>query len=369
MRLESFYADSMSDALAQIQQKLGPDAVIYSHKKTAKGLLEVVAGVAMQEHGKSEPQPEPVVAASAPPPPPIQTPAIEEDSPLSMLSRIAEIDQRSLQAELIRIEKINLFQQKLRKLKFPADFIEEYSQTYAAACEKEAILSNEVIIKIFRANIPILEKSVIDTHKICALIGPTGIGKSTSIAKLAKSFAAKYGPRKLGIISTDFQRIITKNQFHYFGRLLDIDIAYAKNARELKEAIHVFSDKQLTLIDTAGVSPNDNKKLAELLEGPCSETDKVATFIVLPCNLQSDILNQVVEQFRMPNTKGCIMTKKDEALSIAPCLSVVLRHQLPIAYWSDGQNISTDIHIPTKVEIINAVFQGERSDRSKAVPV
>lgn len=354
MKLERFHAETMSEALNKIHEKLGGDAVIYSQMKTEKG-IEVVAGVARLENkaGRNK-------EIQNPPVPP------EKDN---LLTRLAELDQKTLQAELARIEKLNLLQQKLRKLEFPSFFIDEYSHIYAEHCEKEAIISNEIIIKILLSKIPLLEEEFIETQKICALIGPTGIGKSTSIAKIAKRFISKYGAKKLGIISTDFQRIITKNQFHYFGKLLDIEIEYARNAIELKDAIQVFAHKQLTLIDTAGVSPVDNKKLAELLEGPCSENKEISTYLVLPCNLQSTILNEVVDHFRMPHTRGCIMTKKDESMTIAPCLSVVMKHQLPIAYWCDGQNINKDIHVPTKTQLINAVFHGERSDRSLSVPV
>lgn len=353
MRLEKFYAGSMSEALAKIQEKFGADAVIYSQNSTDKG-IEVVAGIAKQLSNNTGISP------------------IEKNSSidsLNILEKFAAIDHQSLQTELQRIEKINLLQQKLRKLKFAPDFIEYCSDNYAVGCDKESILNNEIIIKILLSKIPILENEIIDSKKICALIGPTGIGKSTTVAKLAKRFISKYGSRKLGIISTDFQRIITKNQFHYFGKLLNIQIEYARNANELKEAIHVFDKKQLTLIDTAGISPSDNRKLAELLDNPSNEIKDIATYLVLPCNLQSDILDEVVQNFRMSHTLGCIMTKKDECKSIAPCLSIVMNHQLPIAYWCNGQNISKDIHTPNKIQLINAVFHGEKSEQDRALQV
>ncbi|KGP63720.1 hypothetical protein EP47_04980 [Legionella norrlandica] len=238
MKLERFYAESMADALIKIQEKLGSEAVIYSQTSCANG-VEVIAGLTHQEKDTTNFSSE--QKENGP-------------EPLSLLEKVASIDQNSLKTELIRIEKITLFQQRLRSLKFPSDFIEEYSSIYAEACEKEAILSNEIFIKLLFSHISLLENEIIDSQKICALIGPTGIGKSTSVAKLAKRFIDKYGSKNLGIISTDFQRIITKNQFHYFGKLLDIDIKYARNSLELKESIYFFSEKQLTLIDTAGLS-------------------------------------------------------------------------------------------------------------------
>lgn len=351
MRLEKFYAESMTEVLTKIQKKLGSDAIIYSQTKTDKG-IEVVAGIT-----KPDTPTGPVFSDNL-------TKKTED-----WLERIQKIDNPELQAELIKMEKLTLLQQKLRQLKFPHDFIERIASTYAEGCDKQSILSNEIIIKILLSKITIQDTEFIENKKICALVGPTGIGKSTTIAKLAKRFASKYGAKKLGIISTDFQRIITKNQFHYFGKLLDIQIEYARDAMELRDAIHVLEDKQLTLIDTAGVSQNDNQKIAELFERLSGDISGIATYLVLPCNLQSDILNDVVAKFRMPHTAGCIMTKRDESKTIAPCISVIMNHQLPIAYWCNGQNIAQNIHVPNKAQIINAIFQGEKSDGYTTIPV
>jgi flagellar biosynthesis protein FlhF len=82
----------------------------------------------------------------------------------------------------------------------------------------------------------------------------------------------------------------------------------------------------------------------------------ISLYLVLPCNLQTDILNDVVTHFNLPNTQGCIMTKKDECHFIAPCLSVILNHQLSISYVCSGQNIAKDIEVVNKIQLINDVF-------------
>lgn len=346
MKIDKFYAPSMTEALSEIHKKLGPDAIIYAQNKTKNG-VEVICGT---PHATIQKQY-----------------ASRKTNEINAL--IDVMDEKEFKAERQWIETRHQLQLQLRKLKFSFEFIEEFIESFVAGSDIESASINEMIIKTLLSKILIQEKECIDNRKICALVGPTGIGKSTSIAKLAKRFALKYGADNLGIISTDFQRIINKNQFYYFGKLLNIQIEYAKNAIELQEAIHFFDDKRLILIDTAGVNQNDNKKIAALFEKLNNETLDIASYLVLPCNLQSDVLNEVVKNFKMPHTAGCILTKKDECQSIAPSLSIVLMHQLPVAYWCDGQNISKDIHVPSKAQIIKAVFQGDRVERRKTLSI
>ncbi len=345
MKLEKFYAESMPQAMTIIQKKLGPDAVIYSQVKT-DNFVEVVAGLPRIEI-KSEPE---VADSHIPSPSPIKT-TIDD-----RLIQIKKLDHSSVHHEIELIEKRNLLHYKLRKLKFSHAFIDRFVETYSAHCPIEDIANDDQIIKMLLSKIKVDEHEFIDEKKVCAVIGPTGVGKSTTIAKLAKRFVARYGHDALGIISTDFQRIITKNQFHYFGRLLNIQIEYARDMSELQQSIHMLDHKKLILIDTAGVNQKDNKKVAELFQNVEVNGKPISLYLVLPCNLQTDILNDVVTHFNLPNTQGCIMTKKDECHYIAPCLSVILNHQLSISYVCSGQNIAKDIEVVNKIQLINDVF-------------
>jgi flagellar biosynthesis protein FlhF len=346
MKLEKFYAESMPQAMTIIQKKLGPDAVIYSQVKT-DNFVEVVAGLP-----RSDVKQEPAESVDVVPekPLPIQTNLDDR------LVQIKKLDNLSIHQELQLIEKRNLLHYKLRQLKFSHVFIDRFVETYSAHCPIEEIMNDDQIIKMLLSKIKVDEHELIDTQKVCAVIGPTGVGKSTTIAKLAKRFVARYGHEALGIISTDFQRIITKNQFYYFGRLLNVQIEYAKNMLELQQSIHMLDHKKLILIDTVGLNQKDNQKVAELFKNIEVDGKPISLYLVLPCNLQTDILEEVVSNFNLPNTYGCIITKKDECRSIAPCLSVVLNHQLNISYICGGQNISKDIDLVNKVQLINDVL-------------
>ncbi len=354
MKLEKFYASTMAEVMEMIQKKFGSDAVIYSQSRSDKG-VEVIAGLTQPEIK----EPSATYTEKEKPKPPLN----------DFQDLIKKFDHPELISELNAIEKYNLLMRKLRELKFPYEFSEDFAKQYASSCTIESILNHEMIIKILLSRIHIEETELINIKKICTLVGPTGIGKSTTIAKLARRFASRFGAHRIGIISTDFQRIITKNQFHYFGKLLNIQIEYAQNVMELKEAIQILDDKRLILIDTAGVNQNDNQKIAELFERFSAKIPGITSYLVLPCNLQSDILDDVATKFTMSHTAGCIMTKTDEAKSLAPCLSVAMKHRLPIAYCCNGQNIVNDIYVPSRAQLINAVFQGEKNDKRSDVSV
>lgn len=351
MKLEKFAASSMTEAMALIQKKFGPNAVIYSQSKTVNG-IEVIAGLTMPNDMAVVQQP------------------IEKKEIVSDLNElIQKFDHPRLISELEAIEKSNLIIKKLRQFKFTYDFCEDFAMQYASSCSKESILNNEIIIKILLSKIHIEETELINIKKICTLVGPTGIGKSTTIGKLAHRFALRFGTQKLGIISMDFKRIITKNQFHYFGKLLNIQVEYAQNMEELREAIEILDNKRLILIDTAGVNQNDNQQLAELFNRFNSQLPGISSYLVLPCNLQSDILDDVVNKFKMPNMAACIITKTDESQSLAPCLSVIMKNKLSIAYCCNGQNLAKNIYVPSRAQLLNAVFKGEKIDTCSDLPI
>lgn len=341
MKLEKFYAESMSQAMTIIQKKLGPDAVIYSQVKS-DNFIEVVAGLPATEVSSTISLPKTTGSVKT---------SLDDRS-----IQIKKINSSFVDQELEMIERRNLLHYRLRQLKFSHSFIDRFIDAYSSHCAMEEIINDDQIIKMLLSKIRVEDHEFIDEKKVCALIGPTGVGKSTTIAKLAKRFIARYGNEGLGIISTDFQRIITKNQFYYFGRLLNVQIEYARTMQELQQAIHLLHNKRLILIDTAGVNQKDNQKIAELFQNVEVDNEPISLYLILPCNLQTEILNDVVTNFNMPNTQGCIITKKDECKSIAPCLSVILNHNLNISYVCGGQNISKDIDVANKINLVHDVF-------------
>jgi flagellar biosynthesis protein FlhF len=357
VKLEKFYAESMSQAMGIIQKKLGPDAVIYSQEKKDH-LVEVVAGLpnaglkfAKENTGAA------AVAISEP------QESAESFNKLRITPdldsthvRVQKLDNEDMRNEFRMMEQRNLLSKKLLQLKFSYDFIERFVNSYSSHCDIEEIANNDLIIKMLLSKLKVASEEFIAQKRIVALIGPTGVGKSTTLAKLAKRFISHYGNDALGIVSTDFQRIITKNQFYYFGQLLNVQVEYARDMVELQQSIKLLDDKKLILIDTAGVNQYDNKKIATLCETIQIDSAQVSLYLVLPCNLQTEALDQMVRNFKMDNTEGCIITKTDESASIAPVLSVIMNHDLTLNYVCSGQNISRDIRPANKIELVSDVL-------------
>lgn len=187
---------------------------------------------------------------------------------------------------------------------------------------------------------------------VFAMIGPTGVGKTTTIAKLAARFAMQHGQRHVALISTDTYRIGAHEQLITYGRLLGVPVHSANDTAELQQLLHKLHDKKLILIDTAGMSQRDidiSQKLAHLSH----PSSKIKPYLVLSANAQITTLDEVISVFKKANPAGCILTKLDEAASLGGVLSAVIKHQLPIAYVSNGQKVPEDIKPARARELVD----------------
>ncbi len=202
--------------------------------------------------------------------------------------------------------------------------------------------------------IPLAGDDIINHGGVFAMIGPTGVGKTTSIAKLAARFAMQHGQRAVALISTDTYRIGAHEQLMTYGRLLGVPVHSASDTQDLQQLLHKLHDKQLILIDTAGMSQRDidiSQQLAHLRH----PSSIIKPYLVLSANAQNSSLDEVVSAFKQANPVGCILTKLDEAASLGGVLSAVIKHQLPIAYVSHGQKVPEDIKPARAVDLVNDI--------------
>jgi flagellar biosynthesis protein FlhF len=190
--------------------------------------------------------------------------------------------------------------------------------------------------------IPLAADDILNHGGVYAMVGPTGVGKTTTIAKLAARFAMQHGQRHVALISTDTYRIGAHEQLMTYGRLLGVPVHSANDTRELQQLLHRLHDKKLVLIDTAGMSQRDID-MSQQLSNLSHPSSKIKPYLVLSANAQSSTLDEVVSVFKKASPVGCILTKLDEAASLGGVLSAVIKHQLPIAYVSNGQKVPEDI--------------------------
>ena len=175
-----------------------------------------------------------------------------------------------------------------------------------------------------------------------ALVGSTGVGKTTTIAKLAARFAHLHGKRSVAMISTDQFRVGAQDQLQHFARLLEVPLLMAGNSEELRDRLDMLGDKKLVLIDTAGMSQRD-LRLSEQFQRLQTGSSEIKPYLVLSANTQLAALNQTILNFSKVKLAGAFVTKLDEAASLGGIITASIRHQLILAYCGTGQKVPEDL--------------------------
>lgn len=213
--------------------------------------------------------------------------------------------------------------------------------------------------------LPVVDDKLLEEGGVIAVVGPTGVGKTTTIAKLAARFALRHGARSVALVSTDGYRIGAREQLLTFARIIGVPMHVAADARELGDVLDSLTPRKLVLIDTAGMSRLD-LRLAEQLQALARHGERIRILLALAANTELAALDDTVRIFAPLKPKACVLTKVDEAGSLGAALSTVIRHRLPIAHLTDGQRVPEDIHAGSarRVWLVRtAVKLRERSGR------
>jgi flagellar biosynthesis protein FlhF len=216
---------------------------------------------------------------------------------------------------------------------------------------KEASYAIDKAQEMLSRILPVSEEKLLEEGGIFALVGPTGVGKTTTIAKLAAQFILKHGERQVALITTDNYRIGAHEQINTYGRILNVPVRVASNAEELAHLIHGFKDKALVLIDTAGMSQKD-MRLAEQIATLQQKEIEVKTLLVMSAATQYRVAQEIVSAFEIFSPIGCILTKLDETVTPGAMLSAIIEQQLPLAFVTNGQQVPEDIAEPDSDHLI-----------------
>jgi flagellar biosynthesis protein FlhF len=184
-----------------------------------------------------------------------------------------------------------------------------------------------------------------------ALVGPTGSGKTTTIGKLAARYVLKHGSDSLALVTTDRYRVAAHEQLFVFGRILNVPVRVVDETHSLDDILDELSDRHLVLIDTAGLTSSDKGYQEQLAELARSHHN-VKTHLVVSATSQPRIMKSVWHCYKMANLAGCVMTKIDEALTLGESLGFVMETGLPVAYYTDGQKIPEDLHHAEAVPLV-----------------
>jgi flagellar biosynthesis protein FlhF len=175
-----------------------------------------------------------------------------------------------------------------------------------------------------------------------AFVGPTGVGKTTLLAKLAARWVLRHGPRELALVSADSVRMGAQDQIQNLGRLLGVPTYVVDQTSDLAGALASIAQRRMVLIDTAGFSQRDQRLAAELSLLATSHP-QLETSLVLAASSQAGTIEEVMQRFNAAAPRSCVLTKVDEATSLGGSLSALARHSLPLAYISEGQRIPEDL--------------------------
>lgn len=230
----------------------------------------------------------------------------------------------------------------------------------------------EWVQQVLETNIPVMdsEDALMERGGVFALMGPTGVGKTTTTAKLAARCVMRFGASKVALLTTDSYRIGAHEQLRIFGKILGVSVHAVKDAADLQLALSELRNKHIVLIDTIGMSQRD-RMVSDQIAMLCGAGQPVQRILLLNATSHGDTLNEVVQAYKsapdQPPLAGCILTKLDEATNLGGVLDTVIRYKLPVHYVSTGQKVPENLYVATKRFLIKSAFCIPR-DGSPFVP-
>jgi flagellar biosynthesis protein FlhF len=185
------------------------------------------------------------------------------------------------------------------------------------------------------------EAALEDQGGVWALVGSTGVGKTTSTAKLAAAFASRHGAGHLGLITLDAYRMGAQEQLRAYGRILGVPVHTAHDRASLEDLLDLLAGKKMVLIDTAGIAQRDSRtaELMEMLSHP-----SIQRLLVVNASAQGETIEDVVKAYSPAACKGVVLTKVDEAVKLAPALDAMIRHRMKVVAVANGQRVPEDWH-------------------------
>ncbi|KWI84217.1 flagellar biosynthesis protein FlhF [Burkholderia ubonensis] len=230
---------------------------------------------------------------------------------------------------------------------------------------------------VLESNLPVLdsEEALMERGGVFALMGPTGVGKTTTTAKLAARCVMRFGASKVALLTTDSYRIGGHEQLRIFGKILGVPVHAVKDAGDLQLALSELRNKHIVLIDTIGMSQRD-RAVSDQIAMLHGANTPVQRLLLLNATSHGDTLNEVVQAYRSasghpdaasPELAGCILTKLDEATHLGGVLDAVIRYKLPVHYVSTGQKVPENLYVATKKFLMKSAFCVPR-DGSPFVP-
>ncbi len=363
MKVKCFYGDNLPDALIKVKAELGSDAVIVKINKQRKGgllgffkppVVEVIAAVDDKQHR--------YLASDKPDFRPEQI--LKEDSVSSQITELKSLieEQISLKQPQNQVYPNcfkNLFENLLANNvheKLAREIIDRALHEVKQPLWDDPAAVKEVVLGIISQYVSKFQREPAGERGRIALIGPTGVGKTTTIAKLASIFSV-LDEKKVALITIDTFRIAAVDQLKTYADIISIPMEVAHTPRELGLLLEKHEDKEMVLIDTAGRSPYNKLEIAKT-KGFLDACPGVEVYLVLSAATnQKDMVETLNGYSHFPIT-NVIFTKLDETRNYGSVLNIMNEYKQGVAYITTGQNVPNDIEVPAPEKIANLILQG-----------
>ena len=376
MNAKKFIAATSRDALLMVRNELGADAVILSNRKVDEG-VEITALASADLARLTEPKKVPIQPVSHPPsiqraaapekpavaevavaPVPVATPTPIISEQQGILSEIKSM--RSMMQEQIACLSWSDMQHRdpqrtemLRSL-LNAGFSPALSRQLLEKMPAEANISWVRQVLGNNLRVATQEEDMVVRGGVVALIGPTGVGKTTTTAKLAARAVVRYGADKVALLTTDSYRIGAHEQLRIYGKILGVEVHAVRDTEDLRLTLSALKRKHLVIIDTMGLGQRDSR-VAEQTE--MFNAAGVQRLLLLNATSGGDTLEDVVHKYHGAGVIGCIPTKLDEAGSLGTVLDVAVRHKLALHYITSGQRVPEDLHEVNLEYLLHRTFK------------
>ena len=374
MVVRKFFAANTRDALRLVREALGPDALILANRPMPGG-VEIMAVAEHEVAAAAAPASAAEVTAkpSAPMPPSRAADAaaeFHEASDLSATRALAD-EVRSLRtlvegqlagfawrefsaaspvkAELVRELLVRGFGTSLARSlaeRVPVGSTLAQAMRWARSTMVEGL-------QCVRAG-----EDIVNRGGVYALVGPTGVGKTTTVAKIAASCTLQHGASQVALVTTDTYRIGAVDQLRIYGKILGIPVYAVRDGDELQVTLAELQNRRLVLIDTVGMSQRD-RRVTEQVAMLSGHGRPVERLLLLSAVSQGDALDDVLRSYQGEGLSGCILTKVDESMSLGGAVDVLLRSGLPLHYVTNGQRVPEDLHLASALYLVDRAFRTE----------
>ena len=237
-------------------------------------------------------------------------------------------------------------------------FDEAFSEQLVANIPEATPLHDawQLLQRVLLSHVKTTDDDILRHGGAIALLGPTGVGKTTTIAKLAARFAMKYGAEQVALITTDHYRIGAHEQLQTYGRIMGCLVRPVSDVEELSAALYQLRNRRLVLIDTAGMGQRDVRLTEQLDTLVKNAKVRIRSYLVMSATSQRRVMQEAVDHFRRIPLSGCILTKLDESLNLGEVINVCIQNALPISYITDGQRVPEDIQVANAALLVGAAM-------------